>query len=233
MYNEIADFAKDEGRPTPFPLPISFVIPEDGNVRHENGEGSCTTEAIRVGLKPDVRCGGSQVSQEDVMIGKIKFNGTEYGSPEEMPPDVRAAYDKALELAKQGKLGGLPGSHVNVKFSTKVRFSYNGKVYESPEEMPPDVRERYDKAMEQVDKNHNGVPDVLESNTAMPGSRLAPTAPDPFASTYQSTLQPLAPTQPVITPERSINRVFLALAGILILALLAGTIALLMIVIQH
>src|SRR5512140_2485160 len=132
------------------------------------------------------------------MVNKISFNGTEYNSAKEMPPAVRAAYDRALELAAQRKAGGEPGGRVNVKFSTKVRFAYNGKTYDSPDQMPRDVREKYDKAMEQIDKDRNGLPDILESG-AVPAAASTPAPPvDDFAGTDRSAIQQLAPMQSVI-----------------------------------
>ncbi len=163
------------------------------------------------------------------MVNKIRFNGTEYNSLDEMPPAVRETYDKALELARQGK----PGSHINIKLTTKVRFAYNGKVYENPEEMPPDVREKYNKAMVQIDKNHNGVPDLLEGHLPAPVADSSPSDADPFASTDRSTLQPLAPMQSVSAPENSNTRALLVGAGILILVLLVAVVALLATMLQH
>jgi hypothetical protein len=122
---------------------------------------------------------------------------------------------------------------VNVKFSTKVRFAYNGKVYDSPDELPPDVKAKYDKAMEQIDRNHKGMPDMLENNAA----QLTPQSPAPpvdsFATTDGSSLQQLAPSQPVIAPEGPNTRILLIGAAVIGLALLIAIVALGLVVIQH
>ncbi len=166
------------------------------------------------------------------MVNRIRFNGAEYNSLDEMPTAVRLAYEKALELAKQGKSGGLLGGHVNVKLTTKVRFAYNGKVYDSPEQMPPDVREKYDLAMQRIDKDHNGIPDALESSASLPASDFTPPSPDAFPTTEQSTPL-LAPAQPVIAPESSNTRALLVTAGIVILILLVAVAVLLAILLRH
>jgi hypothetical protein len=49
-------------------------------------------------------------------------------------------------------------------FKREVRtITVNGRPYSSPEEMPPEVREQFEKAMSMLaDKNNNGIPDALE-----------------------------------------------------------------------
>ena len=167
------------------------------------------------------------------MVNRIRFNGAEYGSAEEMPADVRAAYDRALELAAQGRAGGLLGGHVNVKVSTKVRLSSGGKTYDNPDDMPPDVRAQYDKVIAQIDKNHNGVPDMLEGKVPPAATDVPSASSDAFATTDQSTLQPLAPSEPVIAPDRPNNRILLTIAGFVIVFVLLAALAVLMMVAQH
>ena len=49
-------------------------------------------------------------------------------------------------------------------FKRELRtITLNGRTYNSVEEMPPDVREQFEKAMSLLaDKNNNGIPDALE-----------------------------------------------------------------------
>ena len=71
---------------------------------------------------------------------KYKINGKEYNSVEEMPPDIRKAFEKAM--ASRGN----PDQQINpVKVKTKIIF--NGTEYESLEEMPQDVRQLYEKVL--------------------------------------------------------------------------------------
>ncbi len=162
-------------------------------------------------------------------MNRIRFNGTEYNSPNEMPPEVRAAYDRALELVAQGSSAG---GRVNIKMSTKVRFVYNGKTYEDPDEMPSDVRVRYDNAMAQIDKDHNGIPDIIEGNT-LPSAANQTREADIFGTAARSTLQPFAPSEAVISADPPDNRVLLIVAGLAVLALLSDVYALLSALIHH
>jgi len=63
---------------------------------------------------------------------KIVVNGHEYGNVEELPGDLRQAYDRAMSA--------MPGS-------SKVKIVFNGKEYESKDEMPSDVRRIYEGAI--------------------------------------------------------------------------------------
>jgi hypothetical protein len=76
---------------------------------------------------------------------KSKFivNGREYTSPEEMPDDVRKAY----ETAKGFRFGALH-TEGYTQFTSKITF--NGQEYENPDAMPPDVRQTYDHVMKSV-----------------------------------------------------------------------------------
>jgi hypothetical protein len=56
----------------------------------------------------------------------------------------------------------------NVSFG---RIQVNGKTYSSVDEMPPDVRQQYEQAMQSmmVDRDGNGVPDILEHPKSIGG----------------------------------------------------------------
>jgi len=73
---------------------------------------------------------------------RIVFNGKEYGSPEELPENVREAYGKATAAGDTG--AHAPQAHARVRF--------NGLVYENVEDMPPEARRLYDAAMALVEK---------------------------------------------------------------------------------
>ena len=129
---------------------------------------------------------------------KIKINGKEYASPAEMPPDVRQLYEQAL--AK-----GVVSTQVN----TKSKITFNGQSYNSIDEMPEDVRRIYDSVMSAMDKDHDGIPDSLQTS-----SGVAPTS-------LMDTLPKNSPN--AIQPEAS-NRSLLIVAiavGILIILALA------------
>ena len=68
---------------------------------------------------------------------KIRYNGQEYSSPAELPPDVRAAYEKALH---QGKV-------------VSRKFVVNGQSFASEGEMPGDIRKLCDDVMGVIENN--------------------------------------------------------------------------------
>src|SRR5436190_19623953 len=63
---------------------------------------------------------------------RIKYKGQEYSSVEELPPEVRAAYEKAMAT------GG-------ASFNTKIVF--NGQEYASLDQMPAAQRQLYEIAL--------------------------------------------------------------------------------------
>jgi hypothetical protein len=67
---------------------------------------------------------------------KIRYNGQEYSSPAELPPEVRAAYEKAFHDG-----------------SVKKRFVFNGQQFANEESMPADVRKLYDDVMGVIENN--------------------------------------------------------------------------------
>ena len=98
------------------------------------------------------------------MSVKIVFNGTEYDGVEAMPPDVRRAYEAALEsLGKAGgetlasllKDGSGGGASIKATFREIV---VNGKKYDSLDEMPPDIRQSYEEAMASLAPDEGAAP---------------------------------------------------------------------------
>jgi hypothetical protein len=47
--------------------------------------------------------------------------------------------------------------------TTQTRFTVNGQTYNSIDEMPPDVRQKFQDAMSKLaDRDGNGIPDIME-----------------------------------------------------------------------
>src|SRR5207244_5782903 len=67
---------------------------------------------------------------------KIRYNGQEYSSPAELPPDVRMAYEKALHEG-----------------AVKKKFVFNGEQFANEEAMPADVRKLCDDVMGVIENN--------------------------------------------------------------------------------
>jgi hypothetical protein len=79
----------------------------------------------------------------------IVINGQEYHSVEEMPPEVRDQYRKSIASLRDSDGDGVPDILQNMgpsdiaTESNIVRefITFNGKKYNSHEELPPEVRE--------------------------------------------------------------------------------------------
>lgn len=105
----------------------------------------------------------------------IIFNGQSYNSPEEMPPEVRQAYQQAMD-----RLGSRFGA--NADLINQAIAKMNSRL----EDMPPDVRQRYEEHMSRLDKNHDGIPDFLQGDSATPGVFLSG---DPASGDNQANLE--------------------------------------------
>ena len=68
---------------------------------------------------------------------KIRYNGQEYSSPSELPPEVRLAYEKALH---QGQV-------------RTTKFVINGQQFANEEAMPADIRRLCDDVMGVIENN--------------------------------------------------------------------------------
>jgi hypothetical protein len=73
---------------------------------------------------------------------KIQFNGCEYASADEMPVDVRAAYDRAVSET--------PVLHSGARLAAKLKATIimNGAEFNNPGEMSVDDRQLYHEALE-------------------------------------------------------------------------------------
>jgi hypothetical protein len=78
---------------------------------------------------------------------RIVFNGREYGSPEEMPPDVRKAFQAVEDLMRAARGGSLGAADGNVrqefKFEIRTTSGDGGtevRTYSIPEEIPAEAR---------------------------------------------------------------------------------------------
>ena len=102
------------------------------------------------------------------MATRIVFNGVEYASPDDMPADVRTAYDEAIAMLADADSDGRPDvverarAMKNVIGIDHTIISVNGETYHGVDEMPPDVRAAYEQAMAALDRNRDGIPDVLQ-----------------------------------------------------------------------
>lgn len=68
---------------------------------------------------------------------KFKINGKEYNSIEEMPPEIRSAFEKAM-ASQSGTVNPAV---------TQTKIIFNGTQYQSIDAMPQDVRQLYEKVL--------------------------------------------------------------------------------------
>jgi hypothetical protein len=90
---------------------------------------------------------------------KFKINGKEYNSIEEMPPDIRSAFEKAM--SSQAGTG--------IQTVTQTKIIFNGTEYQSIDAMPPDVRQLYEKVLKAAETGE--MPQGLVSAGDISGSR--------------------------------------------------------------
>jgi hypothetical protein len=107
------------------------------------------------------------------METKIIFNGKTYTKLEDMPEEVRQAYQQALAQFVDADKNGIPdilerGGAGNVIAIQQSSINFNGREYKSTGEMPAIVRRLFEMAMGQADANRNDIPDALEA--ALSGS---------------------------------------------------------------
>ena len=113
----------------------------------------------------------------------IVIDGQTYQSVDEMPEDVRRNYEIAMRQLGDDDKNGIPdmlenltnradqnkngvpdsidGMISNVMVSS-TKIIANGTEYSSLDELPPDIRAKYDQAMGSLDANRNGLPDFFE-----------------------------------------------------------------------
>lgn len=171
----------------------------------------------------------------------IVIDGRTYKSVEEMPEDIRRNYEQAMGNMDKDR-NGIPDMLENVDaffddkdkdgtpdafegMTSKVimanKIIINGREYNSPNDLPPDVRAKYEQAMGTFDSNQNGTPDFLEGMTN--ATKQATNIVTTFGTETPRRAQPIP--APVSTEPDTSNGWMLALAGLFILLLcVAGAI---------
>ena len=94
----------------------------------------------------------------------IRFNGREYANADEMPVDVRAAYDRAVEE--------MPPLHSGARLAAKLnaKIIVNGSEFNNAGEMSVDDRHLYHEALDAL-----FTPDIaVSASEAGNGERRSP-----------------------------------------------------------
>ena len=83
-----------------------------------------------------MKCYDFRTAVSITLKSKIRYNGREYSSPAELPPEVRMAYEKALHSG-----------------AVKKKFVFNGELFANEDAMPADVRKLCDDVMGVIENN--------------------------------------------------------------------------------
>jgi hypothetical protein len=132
---------------------------------------------------------------------KFKVNGKEYNSIEEMPPDIRSAFEKAMAVQADKAIPSV----------TQNKIIFNGIEYKKIEDMPPDVRMLYEKALDAVQSGE--VRTGLKINGHISGSK---TISKTFADTDRDNLGMPNKIEPAVFSPRMLI-VGIALIGLIIM----------------
>ena len=177
----------------------------------------------------------------------IVIDGKTYKSVDEMPPDIRAKYEEAMQGLDRDRNGmpdmldgmnpfedknndGTPDSFEglatfqasvpNMLSSSKILV--NGQLYDGLDQLPPEIRAQYEQAMSAMDKNRNGIPDFVEGMLNLPAQAMNSTSNNAPVNIATSTSRPASPKPTIATstiePESS-GGWMLAVAGIALIGL--------------
>jgi hypothetical protein len=154
----------------------------------------------------------------------IVIDGRTYNSVNEMPPEVRAKYEKAMSMTRSAKPNGTTSGFETTSssqvLSSAMKFIVDGKEFNSLEDLPPEARAKYEQAMGALDKNQNGMPDILEGMMGIM-SQAGAAQNAPAMTSHRPASPKPQPASPAISPDTS-NGWMLALAGGFLLLLCAA-----------
>jgi hypothetical protein len=173
----------------------------------------------------------------------IVIDGKSYNSVDEMPEDVRRQYEKAMSSLKDQNDNRIPDAFENNNmladnnrngipdmientagapiFANAMKILVDGKEFKSIDDLPPEARAKYEKAMGILDKNRNGIPDFVEGMIDAQQSTV------PVSTNFESETPPSVsptsmPVTPTITPDTSNGWMLALLGAVLLMMCLAG-----------
>jgi len=133
---------------------------------------------------------------------KFKINEKEYNSIEEMPPDIRNAFEKAM--ASQA---GLDYQANPATMKTKIIF--NGTEYQSVDAMPQDVRQLYEKVLKAAETGTAPANIITASDISG-----MPTGPKTYGTTNMGNMGKPTKIEPTAISPRTL------IIGVLLIALI-------------
>jgi len=122
------------------------------------------------------------------VITKIRVNGQDYASVEDMPPHIRQAYERAMATMPGAKHSGLlstlgNGLRANAQTVSNAKVIFNGQEYGSVDQMPANVRHLYQAVMATIESDTPVAPETggavqaVSQSGGSAGSFPTPTAP--------------------------------------------------------
>jgi len=139
---------------------------------------------------------------------KFKINGKEYNSIEEMPPDIRNAFEKAMASKTDSGLQINPAS-----IQTKIIF--NDTEYPSIDAMPQDVHQLYEKVLKAAETGTAPV-NIITANDIS----SIQTGPKTYGNTNMETMGKPAKIEPTAFSPRTLIICFMVIALIILLYLI-------------
>ena len=83
---------------------------------------------------------------------RLRVNGREYASVDELPPDLRRAYARAVARGSDAHHHLTPpGDDAPLGIAARSRIVFNGQEYADVSQMPQEVRKLYDDALATFD----------------------------------------------------------------------------------
>ena len=99
----------------------------------------------------------------------IVIDGKTYKSADEMPEDVRKSYENAMRNVDSNQNGMPDAFEESSSFQTATanvinssKIIVNGQVFDSLDQLPPEISAKYEQALGAMDANKNGIPDFVE-----------------------------------------------------------------------
>jgi hypothetical protein len=164
----------------------------------------------------------------------INFNGRMYNSVEEMPPDIRRAYEQVMGIFSDKDQNGVPDAFEGIAsagaepigLQSNNIFIYEGRRYQSVDELPLEARQKYEQALGRLDANRNGMPDFLEGIISVsPGAASNPDIADP---TRPEPERPPAQSPSLVIEPEGVSPQWVVAAVVLIGLVCAGAAAVLL-----
>jgi len=152
-----------------------------------------------------------------VVKTRIRVNGREYRSVEEMPPNIRQAYENAMSRSPDdGDRSGIESADGPAVAGAGITF--NGHPYASVDGMPSDVRALYESAMAAVRAGRNAASHGSTSGEDVSTADLPDSGPSAVEGLdVDPSLRQPFPAARGLLPRSRVSILLLLLAGLLAL----------------